>query len=111
VAASIITGYADYGIVVFAALLLAGWWTARRQSDLTVLAAAVWAPLGALAAVAINQPIVALLAEPRPYAVLQDIVVLAHRGSDPSFPSDYAVLAGAVAGVCGWSLTDSRQRR
>lgn len=93
----IITGYADYGMAVFAALLLAGWWTARRRGDLTVLAAAVWAPLGALAAVAINQPIVALVAEPRPYAMLPHILVLAHRSSDPSFPSDHAMLAGAAA--------------
>jgi membrane-associated phospholipid phosphatase len=94
---SVITGYADYGIVVFAVLVLAGWWIARRRGDLTALAAAVWAPLGALAAVAINQPIVAVVAEPRPYAVLPDIVVLAHRGSDPSFPSDYAMFVGATA--------------
>jgi membrane-associated phospholipid phosphatase len=93
---SIIVGYADYGIVVFAVLLLAGWWIARRRADLTVLAAAVWAPLGALAAVAINQPIVSAIHAPRPYAVLPDIVVLAQPSSDPSFPSDYAVLAGAV---------------
>ena len=58
VAASGRAPYAAYGVVVFAALLLAGWWIARRRADLTVLAAAVWTPLGALAAVAINQPIV-----------------------------------------------------
>ncbi len=97
------TGYADYGIAVFVALLLAGWWIARRSRDLRVTAAAVWAPLGALLALAINQPIVAVIDEARPYAVLSNIVVLAHRTSDPSFPSDHAVLAGAVAGVCGWS--------
>jgi membrane-associated phospholipid phosphatase len=91
------TGYADYGIAVFVALLLAGWWIARRSRDLRVTAAAVWAPLGALLALAINQPIVAVIDEARPYAVLSNIVVLAHRTSDPSFPSD-AVLAGAVAG-------------
>jgi membrane-associated phospholipid phosphatase len=90
-------GYADYGIVVFAALLLAGWWIARRRADLTLLVAAVWAPLGVLAAVAINQPIVAAVHAPRPYGVLPDIVVLAHRGTDGSFPSDYAVLARALA--------------
>jgi undecaprenyl-diphosphatase len=97
----VIIVYAEYAVVVFAALLLAGWWIARRQADLTVLAAAVWAPLGALAAVAINQPLVAAFQGPRPYAVLPDILVLVQRGSDPSFPSDYAVLAGAVAsGLC-----------
>jgi membrane-associated phospholipid phosphatase len=90
-------GYADDGIVVFAALLLAGWWIARRSGDLDLLAAAMWAPLGVLAAVAINQPIVAALHVARPYVVLPDIVVLAHRGTDGSFPSDYAVLAGALA--------------
>ena len=37
----IMTCYADYGIVVFAALLLAGGWIARRHGDLTLLAAAV----------------------------------------------------------------------
>ena len=93
----VITGYADYGIVVFVALLLAGWWIARRRCDLTVLAPAVWAPLGVLAAVAINQPIVAVFAEPRPYAMLPHILVLAHRSSDPSFPSDHAMFAGAAA--------------
>jgi membrane-associated phospholipid phosphatase len=92
------TGYADYGIAVFVALLLAGWWIARRSRDLRVTAAAVWTPLGALAAVALNQPIVTVIDEARPYAVLSNIVVLAHRTSDPSFPSDHAVLAGAVAG-------------
>jgi membrane-associated phospholipid phosphatase len=92
----VVIGYADYGIVVFAVLLAAGWWIARRRGDLTALAAAVWAPLGALAAVAISEPLAAVIAEPRPDAMLPDIVVLAHRGSE-SFPSDDSVLAGAVA--------------
>jgi membrane-associated phospholipid phosphatase len=81
---------------VFAALLLAGWLIGRRSGDLTTLAAALWAPLGALVAVAINQVIVTLIAEPRPYAVLPNIVVLVHRTSDPSFPSDHAVLAAVM---------------
>jgi len=102
----VVIGYAEYAIVVFAALLLAGWWIARRSGDLNLLAAAVWAPLGALAAVAINQPIVSAFQGPRPYAVLPDILVLAQRGSDPSFPSDYAMLAGAV--IAGLSLVSGR---
>lgn len=87
----IMIGYADYGIVVFAALLLAGWWIARRSGDVNVLAA-----------VAINQPIVAALHVARPYVVLPDIAVLAHRGTDGSFPSDYAVLVGALAAGLWW---------
>jgi membrane-associated phospholipid phosphatase len=38
--------------------------------------------------------------------VLPDIVVLAQPSSDPSFPSDYAVLAGAV--VAGLSVVSRR---
>ena len=38
-----------------------------------------------------------MVAEARPYAVLPHILVLAHCSTDPSFPSDHAVLAGAVA--------------
>jgi undecaprenyl-diphosphatase len=102
----VVIGYAEYAIAVFAALLLAGWWIARRSGDLNLLAAAVWAPLGALAAVAINQPIVSAFQGPRPYAVLPDILVLVQRGSDPSFLSDYAMLAGAV--IAGLSLVSGR---
>jgi membrane-associated phospholipid phosphatase len=93
----VVIGYAEDAIAVFAAALLAGWWIARRSCDLNVLAAPVWTPLGALAAVAINQPIVSALHVAGPYVVLPDILVLAHRGTDGSFPSDYAVLAGALA--------------
>ena len=53
-----------------AGLLVAGWWLARRDGDSTRMAAAIWAPLGTLLAVAVNQPIVALAHEPRPYATL-----------------------------------------
>lgn len=93
----IVVAYAGYGIVVFAALMLAGWWAARGRARGAVMAAALWAPLGMLAALGVNQPISALVGEPRPYAVLPQILVLAQRSTDPSFPSDHAVMAGAVA--------------
>src|SRR5262245_44697557 len=91
------TGWASYGIVAFAALLLLGWWQARRRADPTAMAAALWAPMATPLAVAINQPIVAMVAEPRPYSALSGILVLAHQTSDPSCPSDHAVMAGAAA--------------
>ena len=87
---------AGYGLVVFAALLLAGWWIARRDGDPIRMAAAVWAPLGTLLAVAVNQPIVALVHEQRPYDALTGIIVLATPTTDPGFPSDHATAAGAV---------------
>jgi len=74
-----------------------GWWAARSTGDHAKVAAALWTPLGALAALAINQPIVNGVREARPYRVLSSMLLLAHRSSDYSFPSDHAVMAGAVA--------------
>ncbi|MBM0225831.1 phosphatase PAP2 family protein [Micromonospora sp. ATA51] len=97
--------YAKYGVVLFAVLLLAGWWTARQRG--AGLPAAVWAPLGMLLAVAGNQLIVSAVHEPRPYTTLPGILVLADRSTDPSFPSDHATMAGAVAAgllLVSWRL-------
>ncbi|MFI2651630.1 phosphatase PAP2 family protein [Micromonospora fulviviridis] len=58
-------------------------------------------------AAAVNQPIVSLVHEPRPYPTLAGILVLADRSSDPSFPSDHATMAGAVAAgllLVSWRL-------
>lgn len=88
--------YASYGVLLFGALLVAGWWIARHRGP-AVMAAALWAGAAALLAVALNQPIVAAVGEPRPYTTRSDILVLASRSTDLSFPSDHAVLAGAVA--------------
>lgn len=88
--------YADYGVVLFAGLLLVGWWVARSTGNHRTVAAALWAPLGALAALALNQLLVHAFREPRPYVVLPHMLLLAHRSSDYSFPSDHAVMAGAV---------------
>lgn len=97
-------GYATYAVALFAVLLLAGWWVARRRG--TALPAALWTPVGVLLAVAVNQPLVAVVHHARPYSVLPGILVLADRTSDPSFPSDHATMAGAVA--AGLLLVDRR---
>jgi membrane-associated phospholipid phosphatase len=89
-------GFASYGVVAFAALLVAGWWVARDRSPRT-MAAALWAGAGTLVAVAANQPIVNGVREARPYTDHHQILVLATRSADYSFPSDHAVMAGAVA--------------
>jgi undecaprenyl-diphosphatase len=88
--------YADYGVVLFAVLLGAGYLIARRASPRQV-AASVWAGVATLAAVAFNQPIASAVNEPRPYATYHRILLLAHRSADPSFASDHATMAGAVA--------------
>ena len=88
--------YAGYGLVVFAGLMLAAWWIARKAGEPARMAAALWAPLGMLLALVLNQPIGAMVNEARPYASLPNILVLATPTVDPSFPSDHAMVAGAV---------------
>jgi membrane-associated phospholipid phosphatase len=97
--------YADYGVLLFSALLVAGWWLARSRGARSV-AAAMWAGAGTLVAVAVNQPLVNGFHEARPYTDHQHILVLAARSADYSFPSDHAVMAGAVA--AGLWLVDRR---
>ena len=51
------------------------------------MAAALWAPVGTLLlAVAVNQPIVALVHDQRPYDALTGILVPATPTTDPGFP-------------------------
>jgi len=59
--------------------------------------AAVCAGAATLLAVAINQPIVNAVHEARPYTDHPDVLVLATGSADFSFPSDHAVMVGAVA--------------
>ncbi len=95
-----VLAYTTVGIVLLCLALAGGWWMARRARNPSAMAAALWAPIGVLAAVGINQPLVATVHEGRPYAALPNILVLATRSTDPSFPSDHAVMAGAViAGI------------
>jgi undecaprenyl-diphosphatase len=71
------------------------------------MTAAVWAPVGMLLAVGLNQPIVAAVHEARPYTTLHGILVLASPSADPSFPSDHATMAGAVTAglfLVSWRL-------
>lgn len=89
--------YARYGVVLFALLLLAGWWVARGAADARLMARALWAPVGMLVAIGLNQPLGHAVGEPRPYVALHHVLVLVPRSGDFSFPSDHAVMAGAVA--------------
>jgi membrane-associated phospholipid phosphatase len=95
-----VRAYAELGVVLFAFLLLWTWWTARGDRDLSAVTAALWAPAGVLLAVALNQPLGRWVGERRPYTALPHVLVLVSRSTDFSFPSDHAVMAGAVtAGV------------
>lgn len=92
-----VAAFARFGIVTFAALLMAGWWAARRRGDLDSMAAVMWAGGGSVAAVGLNQVLGRMFHRVRPYAGLAHVHVLISRTTDFSFPSDHAVAAGAVA--------------
>lgn len=92
----IVAAYASYGVVLFGVLILLAIWQARHAPH-AKLAAALWAGIATVVAVGINQPIVSLVAEPRPYQTHPGILVLVARSTDWSFPSDHSVMAGACA--------------
>ena len=89
--------YAGYGVVGFAVLLLVGYVIARRSRSIDLLAASLWAALAPLVAVALNQPLASDVGEARPFTVFPHALLLAHRSADPSFASDHATMAGAIA--------------
>ena len=75
-----ILGYATYGLLLFAGLMLAALLLHRTGSDRD-LAAAGWSALATLIAVGLNQPLVAAFAEPRPYTAHPHLLVLASRST------------------------------
>ena len=93
----VVVGYATYGVVLFAVLLVVGFLLARRSGQVRALSRALLAGAGVLVAVAVNQPIVHAVNEARPFTQLPGALVLVHRSADASFPSDHAVMAGATA--------------
>jgi len=92
----LLTAYANDGVFVFLVLLLAGWWLARKSTDPAAMVAAMWTPLGVLAALLIYDPIALSVNETRPCNALRNIVVL-HCNTDGGFPSIHAVIVAAVA--------------
>lgn len=84
-------GCARTGPVLFAVLLGWAWWAARRRPA-SVMAAALWAPAGVIAAVAVNEPI-----EQMPtfrWTTFHGLVV---HSPDLPAPSDHAAVAAAAA--------------
>lgn len=98
--------YAQYGVLLFAGILALAWWVARHDRDPRTMAAALWSPVGALVAIGLNQPVARLVHEGRPFAAFPHALVLVDHSHDFSFPSDHAVMAGAVA--AGVLLTHRR---
>jgi membrane-associated phospholipid phosphatase len=93
----VLSNYATYGAVLLGVLLVVGYWWARGTGRLPQVAAAVWAIVGMAVAVALNQLVVHAVDEPRPFVALSHVLLLVHHSTDPGFPSDHAVMAGAAA--------------
>ena len=95
---TVVRGYAVYGLALFAALLLAGWWRARRADDpARAIGAVVAAGVAPLIALGAAQLVNHLANRPRPYVAMPSAHLLVARTTDTSFPSDHATVAGAVA--------------
>ncbi len=83
------------GVVVLAVLVVFGWWRARRDGARAV-ALSLWAAIGTVVALGLNQPLSHLVGRVRPYDVMRGVEVLVPRANDFTFPSDHATVAGAV---------------
>lgn len=97
--------FARYGVLLFVGYLIVGWWLAR-QRDSRTMAAALLTPVGALLALSLQQVIIQAVGEARPYTLEPNALILIVKTTDPSFPSDHACVAGAVA--AGLFLVDRR---
>ncbi len=94
---------ATWGIVAVVLVWVVAYWRARTGADDRRVVRLLVAPIGVLAAVAINQPIVSAVSEPRPFVGMQHVLQLVGHAPDPGFPSDHAVALGAaVVGL--WSV-------
>jgi undecaprenyl-diphosphatase len=105
-------GFMDFmgekGLLALLALLwLLAWWRARSRPDHTpAVAGLAWAPIAALIAEVVNMPLREWVDRPRPFLAHDEITVLVHGKTDPSFVSDHALLTMAIA--IGILLVDRR---
>lgn len=80
------------GPVLLVLILAAAWWRHRDQYVPAVLTG-----LSAVAALGVNQVVASFWFEPRPFVTLRGVTMLLAHPADDSFPSDHAVIAGALA--------------
>jgi undecaprenyl-diphosphatase len=90
--------YSSYGMILFAALIVVGWWRAR-SADTTMMTAALAVPVAAITAFLVNDVVKSLVAEPRPCYRLPDAFLLeaCPQVSDYGFPSNHTAVAAAMA--------------
>ncbi len=93
----VMTFYANDGIVIFGVLIVIVYALGRQHDDHRSVAAAVWSGGAALVALLVGQLVGIPIDRARPYDKMSKVHVLVDRTTDFSFPSDHALVAGAVA--------------
>ncbi|MFD6415608.1 phosphatase PAP2 family protein [Streptomyces sp. NPDC060194] len=91
--------WTELGLLVFAALFIAGWWRARTLPS-GAMAAAVLAPLGTGVAYVCSEALKSLVDEDRPCRAVARAaapLVSCPPVGDWSFPSNHSTIAGAAA--------------
>lgn len=101
----IAAAYINLAVAALALLVIAGYFLARARRPES-MALSLWVGIGTLVAIAVNQPLVHLFNEPRPFVTLPHVLLVVPHKADPGLPSDHAVLAGAV--IAGLLLLDRR---
>jgi membrane-associated phospholipid phosphatase len=85
------------GPVVLALLAIGAWLWSRRENSLEGIVTATLAGVSAVIALGINHFLSQAIARTRPCHVFHHITRILGCASDYSFPSDHAVIAGALA--------------
>lgn len=101
----LVRAFSDYGLGLFAALMLAVWWRARAADDRR-MAAALCVPLVVVAVFLANDGVKSLVAEQRPCRTLHvtATVETCPGLGDYAFPSNHSAIAAActVALLLAW---------
>ncbi|MER6471998.1 phosphatase PAP2 family protein [Streptomyces collinus] len=119
---TVVTAWSDYGLAVFAVLMVIGWWRARRGGARAAMTA-LTVPVAVLVAFAADAGIKTLVQEGRPCHGLPFRTLEVCPGAgDWSFPSNHTAIAvaatvalffvsrrlGAVAALCAVAMAVSR---
>ncbi|MFJ9242236.1 phosphatase PAP2 family protein [Streptomyces sp. NPDC101776] len=93
----LVSAWSTYGLVVFAAVMVVGWWRARRVgAEAAVTALAV--PVVVVGVYGIDSLLKSAVRESRPCRSLRVVTLEACPGpGDWSFPSNHATIAAAAA--------------